>query len=45
VEEGVLMEDSILLPGSFVPRDTTLQSCVVAGVKLNPGTYLESVFV
>jgi mannose-1-phosphate guanylyltransferase len=45
VEEGVLMEDSILLPGSFVPRDTTLQSCIVAGVKLNPGTYLESVFV
>jgi mannose-1-phosphate guanylyltransferase len=45
VEEDVLMEDSILLPGSFVPRDTTLQSCIVAGVKLNPGTYLESVFV
>jgi mannose-1-phosphate guanylyltransferase len=45
VEEGVLMEDSILLPGSFVPRDTTLQSCIVAGVKVNPGTYLESVFV
>jgi mannose-1-phosphate guanylyltransferase len=45
VEEGVLIEDSILLPGSFVPGDTKLQSCIVAGVRLNPGTYLESVFV
>ncbi len=45
VADGVLIRDSILLPGSTVPHDTTLQSCIVAGVKLNAGTYLESVFV
>ncbi len=45
VADRVLMRDSILLPGSSVPHDTTLQSCIVAGVKLNPGTYLESVFL
>ena len=45
VEEDVLLEDSILFPGSFVPRGTTLRSCVVAGVRIDPGTYLETDFV
>jgi mannose-1-phosphate guanylyltransferase len=45
VADGVLIRDSILLPGSSVPKGTTLKSCIVAGVKLNVGTYLESVFV
>ena len=45
VAGGVLIRDSILLPDSSVPRDTALQSCIVAGVKLSAGTYLESVFV
>jgi len=45
VADGVLLRDSILLPGSSVPHNTTLLSCIVAGVKLNAGTYLESIFV
>jgi mannose-1-phosphate guanylyltransferase len=45
VEEDVLLEDSVLFPGSFVPRGTTLRSCVVAGVRLDPGTYRETDFV
>ena len=34
VEDDVLLEDSILFPDSFVPRGTTLRSCVVAGVRI-----------
>jgi ADP-glucose pyrophosphorylase len=45
VEDDVLLEDSILFPDSFVPRGTTLRSCVVAGVKMPPGAFLETDFV
>ncbi len=45
VERDVVLEDSILFPGSIVPRGTTLRSCVVAGVKIEPGSYLETDFV
>ena len=45
VERDVLLEDSILFPGSFVPRGTTLRSCVVGGVRIDPGNYLETDFV
>jgi mannose-1-phosphate guanylyltransferase len=45
IEENVRLEDSILFPGSSVPRGTTLQSCIVAGVRIEPGVYLETDFV
>jgi mannose-1-phosphate guanylyltransferase len=45
IEGNVLVEDSVLFPGSFVPRNTTLRSCIVAGVKIDPGVYLETDFV
>lgn len=45
IEAGALLQDSILFPGSYVPRSTTLQSCIVAGVKIKPGAYLETDFV
>ncbi len=45
IERDVLLEDSILFPGSLIPRGTTLRSCVVAGVRIDPGTYLETDFV
>jgi mannose-1-phosphate guanylyltransferase len=45
IEGDVLLEDSILFPGSFVPRGTTLRSCIVAGVSIDPGAYLETDFV
>jgi len=45
VEEQVLLEDSILFPGSFVAPGTTLNSCIVAGLKVGPGRFLETVFV
>ena len=45
VERDVLLEDSILFPGSIVPPGTTLRSCVVAGVRIEPGSYLETDFV
>jgi mannose-1-phosphate guanylyltransferase len=45
IERDVLLEDSILFPGSFVPRGTTLRSCIVAGVRIDPGAYLETDFV
>jgi mannose-1-phosphate guanylyltransferase len=45
VEPDVLLEDSILFPGSVVPRGTTLRSCVVAGVRIEQGSYLETDFV
>jgi mannose-1-phosphate guanylyltransferase len=45
VERDVFLEDSILFPGSIVPRGTTLRSCVVAGVRIEQGSYLETDFV
>ena len=45
IEGDVLLEDSILFPGSFVSRGTALQSCIVAGVRIEPGTYLDTDFV
>jgi mannose-1-phosphate guanylyltransferase len=45
VERDVLLEDSILFPGSIVPHGTTLRSCVVAGVRIEQGSYLETDFV
>jgi NDP-sugar pyrophosphorylase family protein len=45
IERDVLLEDSILFPDSLIPRGTTLRSCVVAGVRIDPGTYLETDFV
>jgi mannose-1-phosphate guanylyltransferase len=45
VEDDVLLEDSILFPDSFIPRGTRLRSCIVAGVKMAPGVFLETDFV
>ena len=45
VEPEVLLENSILFPGSLVPRGTTLRSCIVAGVHIDSGVYLETDFV
>jgi mannose-1-phosphate guanylyltransferase len=45
IEGEVLLEDSILFPGSIIPRGTTLRSCVVTGVRIDQGTYLESDFL
>ncbi len=45
IERDVLLEDSILFPDSFVPRGTTLRSCIVAGVRVKPGAYLETDFI
>jgi len=45
VEEQVLVEDSILFPGSFIASGTTLKSCVVAGLEVGPGHFLETVFL
>lgn len=45
IEGDILLEDSILFPDSFVPRGTRLRSCIVAGVRIDPGTYLETDFV
>jgi mannose-1-phosphate guanylyltransferase len=45
IEADVFLEDSILFPGSFIPRGTTLRSCIVAGVRIDSGAYLESDFV
>jgi mannose-1-phosphate guanylyltransferase len=45
IEEDVLLENSILFPDSIVPRGTTLRSCVVAGIRIDRGTYLETDFI
>jgi mannose-1-phosphate guanylyltransferase len=45
IEGNVLVEDSILFPGSFVPRNTTLRSCIIAGAKIDPGVYVEIDFI
>jgi mannose-1-phosphate guanylyltransferase len=45
VEAGVLLENSILLPGSLVSRSTRLRSCIVGGVKVEPGTYEQTDFI
>jgi mannose-1-phosphate guanylyltransferase len=45
VEPDVFLENSILFPGSIVPRGTTLRSCVVAGVRIEQGSYQETDFV
>jgi len=45
VEADVRLEDSVLFPGSFIARGTTLRSCVVAGLRIDPGIYLDTDFV
>jgi len=45
IEADVLLENSILFSGSHIPRGTTLRSCIVAGVKVETGTYRETDFV
>jgi NDP-sugar pyrophosphorylase family protein len=45
VEPDVVLENSILLPGSLVSRNTTLRSCIVAGVKVEAGTYEQTDFI
>jgi mannose-1-phosphate guanylyltransferase len=45
IERDVLLEDSILFPGSFVPEGTTLRSCIVGGVRIGAGAYLETDFL
>ena len=45
IEADVLLENSILFPGSFIPRGTTLRSCIVGGVKVEPGTYQDTDFL
>jgi NDP-sugar pyrophosphorylase family protein len=45
IEADVLLEDSILFPGSCVSSNARLKSCIVAGVNVDPGTYLETDFV
>jgi mannose-1-phosphate guanylyltransferase len=45
IERDVLLEDSILFPGSFVAAGTTLRSCIVGGVRIDPGAYLETDFL
>jgi mannose-1-phosphate guanylyltransferase len=45
VEDDVHLVDSVLFPDSFIPRGTRLHSCIVAGVKLAAGDFLEADFV
>jgi mannose-1-phosphate guanylyltransferase len=45
IEQDVFLEDSILFPGSSIPPGTTLRSCIVAGLRIEPGEYLETDFV
>jgi len=45
IEGDVLLENSILFPGSFVSRGAVLQSCIVAGVRIETGAYLDTDFV
>jgi len=45
IERDVLVEDSILFAGSSIPHGTTLRSCIVTGVRIEPGEYLETDFV
>jgi mannose-1-phosphate guanylyltransferase len=45
IEEEVLLENSILFPGSLIPRGTTLRSCIVAGATIDPGDYVDIDFV
>ncbi|MBV9107643.1 MAG: NTP transferase domain-containing protein [Verrucomicrobia bacterium] len=45
IGRDVLLEDSILFAGSSIPRRTTLRSCIVAGIEIEPGEYLETDFV
>jgi mannose-1-phosphate guanylyltransferase len=45
IEADALLEDSILFPGSYVSSNTRLKSCIVTGVKVDPGSYLETNFV
>jgi mannose-1-phosphate guanylyltransferase len=45
IESNVLVVNSILFPGSFVPSGTTLRSCILGGVRIDPGNYLETDFV
>jgi mannose-1-phosphate guanylyltransferase len=45
IERDVLLENSILFPGSFVPGGTTLRSCVIGGIRIDQGNYQEIDFV
>jgi mannose-1-phosphate guanylyltransferase len=45
VEDDVIIEDSILLPGSSVAIGTSLRSCIVGGADVSAGTYVGADFV
>jgi mannose-1-phosphate guanylyltransferase len=45
VEPDVFLQDSILFPGSIVSRGTILRSCIVGGVRVDPGNHLDTDFV
>ena len=45
VEPDVVLENSILLPGSLVSQNSTLRSCIVGGIKVEPGTYEQTDFI
>ena len=45
IEADVLLENSILFPGSFISRGATLRSCIVVGVKVEPGIYQDTDFL
>ena len=45
VEAEVLLENSILFPGSLISHGATLRSCIVGGVRVERGTYEHSDFI
>jgi ADP-glucose pyrophosphorylase len=45
VEADVILENSVLFPGSLISQGATLRSCIVGGVKVEGGTYQHTDFV
>jgi mannose-1-phosphate guanylyltransferase len=45
VEAEVLLENSILFPGSLISQGATLRSCIVGGTKVDRGTYEDADFL
>jgi mannose-1-phosphate guanylyltransferase len=45
IEADVLLENSVLFPGSLISHGTTLRSCIVGGVEVARGTYQQQDFV
>jgi mannose-1-phosphate guanylyltransferase len=45
LEDDVILENSVLFPGSSVEGGASLRSCIVAGVRVPAGDYLETDFV